>query len=77
LVSYVLNKNGVDMTDIISPNQLSFTDTHLTSSTASIGTVITYKIKTTNYAGESKYSEPLTITVGLVPNAPINLRISS
>jgi hypothetical protein len=36
-----------------------------------------YKIKTTNYAGESLYSEPLPITVGLVPNAPTNLRISS
>ena len=77
LVSYVMNKNGVDMVDIIAPNELSFTDTHLTSSNARIGTVITYKIKTTNYAGESRYSEPLTITVGVVPNDPANLRISS
>jgi len=76
LVSYVMNKNGVDMADVIAPNQLSFVDTHLATGGA-IGTLIVYKIKTTNYAGESLYSEPLPITVGLVPNAPTNLRISS
>jgi len=26
-------------------------------------------------AGESVYSEPLVITVGLVPNAPVNLKL--
>ncbi len=76
LVSYVMNKNGVDMADVIAPNQLSFVDTHLTTGGA-IGTKLVYKIKTTNYAGESLYSEPLPINVGLIPNAPTNLRISS
>lgn len=70
-----MNKNGVDMSDPISPEKLAFVDTHLTTG-GTIGTVITYKLKTVNYAGESSYSEPFTVTVGVIPNAPTNLRIT-
>lgn len=34
-----------------------------------------YKIKAINVNGESDYSEPLTVTVGVIPNAPINLAV--
>lgn len=77
LVKYVLRKNGVDMPDFIAPNSLSFVDTTLATAGGTIGTVITYALKTVNYAGDSSYSEILTVTVGLVPNAPQNLRITS
>jgi len=59
LISYVLNKNGVDMVDVIGPNQLMFVDTHLASAGGLVGTIISYKLKTVNYAGSSQYSEIL------------------
>ncbi len=71
-----MNKNGAEMPDVIAPNQLSFVDTTLTSG-GTIGTQITYKLRAHNQAGPSDYSEALTVTVGVVPNAPLNLRISS
>lgn len=37
IINYVLNKNGVDMPNVIAPNQLSFIDTTLTTG-GSIGT---------------------------------------
>lgn len=76
IVSYVLNKNGVDLSaEFISSDADSFTDTAMTG--AAIGTQITYKLKAVNQAGASSYTEPLTVTVGVVPNAPSSLLILS
>lgn len=71
--SYTLWKDGTDSTTGIDSTATSFAD----SITASglIGTQIQYKIKAINVNGESLYSEPLTITVGVVPNAPVALSI--
>ena len=74
VTAYVLNKNGIDLADSIAPNQLSFVDLHLAAGGGTIGTHIVYSIKTVNYAGVSSYSDPITVTVGLVPNVPTNLR---
>ena len=74
LISYALNKNGVDLATVISPNALFFIDTSLTTG-GSTGTQIVYKLKAINSAGPSPYTEDLTVTVGLIPNAPTNLRI--
>lgn len=77
LTSYIMSKDGVDMPDFIAPNMLKFVDTSFTAATGAIGTTVTYKLKTVNYAGESSYSEDLTVTIGVVPNAPQTLAIVS
>jgi hypothetical protein len=38
-----------------------------------IGDVISYKLKATNQAGFSIYSQTLVVKVGSVPNAPVSL----
>lgn len=72
LTHYVLNKDGVDLPDLIAPSATSFTDDISTG--GAIGTQITYKIKALNVNGESGYSEDLKVTVGLVPSKPQNLQ---
>lgn len=74
ITQYTLNKDGVDLAAVISPELISYTDSIPTSP---IGTVITYKLKAVNVAGSSVYTEDLVLTVGQVPNAPSNLIISS
>jgi len=76
ITAYVLSKDGVDLADVITPEMNSFVDTHLTTG-GTIGTQITYKMKTVNYAGSSSYSDPITVTVGVVPNAPTGFAITS
>lgn len=72
ILEYVLNKDGNDLSDLtINADALQTNDD--ISVDGIIGTEITYKIKAVNIAGDSEYSEPLTITVGTVPNAPTNL----
>lgn len=71
ITHYTMNKDGSDLADVIAPSVTSFTDD--ISSNGYIGTQATYKIKAHNVNGESAYSQELTVTVGLVPNAPINL----
>jgi hypothetical protein len=68
ILSYTIAKDGTDHVTDIDPSLTSYTDDITTG--GSIGDLITYQIKAVNYAGESIYSESLTIMVGLVPNAP-------
>jgi len=75
LTSYVLNKNAVDLINVIAPEQTQFVDSIVTGGT--IGTQVVYKLKTVNYAGSSSYSDPITVTVGVVPNAPASFQITS
>ena len=74
IIQYTLSKNGADLAAVITPDQLTYTDS-ITSAT--IGTQITYKLKAINYAGASLYTENLVVTVGSVPNAPTGLQIVS
>lgn len=62
ITSYILNKDGTDLVAVITPDSLSYTDSIAIGGT--VGTSITYKIKAINVAGESSYSQPLTIVVG-------------
>lgn len=54
LTKYVINKDGVDLADIVSPSATAFTDDITTG--GAIGTEITYKVKAVNVNGESAYS---------------------
>jgi hypothetical protein len=72
---YTLNKDGSDLSVVISADSLSYTDDITTGGT--IGTSITYKLKAVNYAGPSAFTEDLVVVVGRVPNSPTNLRITS
>jgi hypothetical protein len=68
ILSYTVSKDGVDHATDIDPSLTSYTDDITTD--GSIGDLITYQIKALNHAGESIYSESLTIMVGLKPNQP-------
>jgi hypothetical protein len=57
------------------PELTEFDDSITTGGT--VGTQIVYKLKTINYAGASSYSDPITVTVGVVPNAPSSFQITS
>lgn len=73
ILSYTVAKDGSDHIMNISPSLVSVTDD--LSASGSIGETITYKIKATNLAGDSVYSEILQVIVGTVPNAPLSLSI--
>ena len=74
ILSYTVNKDGADYALGLNPTATRFIDD--ISVGGNIGEKITYKIKAVNYAGESPYCEPLTVTVGLVPSAPTGLVIN-
>ena len=69
VLSYTLNRDGVDTTTNISPAVTLHTD----SGIGATGTEIVYKIKSVNSAGESLYCEELKVIVGVVPNSPTGL----
>lgn len=46
ILSYTVQKNGVDLTNVIDPSQTTFTD--IISSGGAIGSNITYAIKANN-----------------------------
>lgn len=73
ILSYTINKDGVDIATDIDPSLTAFTDD--ISTNGQIGVQITYKLKAINEAGASAYSEDFTLTVGQVPNAPSNLQV--
>lgn len=73
--SYTVNKDGLDHQSLIDPSLTTFTDDIRVD--GAIGTLITYKVKAINEAGQSMYSQELKVTVGQVPNAPSNLRVRS
>ena len=69
---YRVNKDGVDLPHLVTPSATFFADDISTG--GSIGTEITYKVKAVNVNGESLYSEDFTVTIGVVPNPPLNLK---
>ena len=71
VLKYVINKDGVDLADIVAPSATNFADD--ISIGGSVGSEISYKLKAVNVNGESLYSPVLTVTVGLLPSAPSNL----
>lgn len=75
ITGYIINKDGTDLSATISADSVSYADSISTGGT--VGTSIVYKIKAVNVAGASIWSQPLTVTVGQVPNAPTALTILS
>ncbi len=73
ILSYTIQKDGVDYASSIASTATSFTDDISTG--GQIGQKIKYRIKAININGESPYSELLTVTVGKVPNAPVALAV--
>jgi len=73
ITSYVLSRDGADLALSISADSSQAIDT---TATGAIGTTYTYKMKAVNSAGNSEYTEEITVTVGSVPNAPSNLAIN-
>jgi hypothetical protein len=73
ILSYTLWKDGSDhITGIASTATLVTDDI---SAGGVVGAQIVYKIKALNVNGESSYSEPLVVTVGLIPNPLMNLAV--
>jgi len=71
ILSYTIIKDGFELHTGLSPSMTQYTDSITVG--GAVGTKITYRVKAINYAGESVLSEPLTVTVGYVPNSPTNL----
>ena len=71
ILSYTINKNGIDTEFDVSPTATTYTDLVV----GKIGDKVTYKIKAVNFAGSGEYSEPVVITVGQVPSAPVDLAV--
>lgn len=76
LRQYTINRDGVDLAAVIVPEATSHTDDISAAATFPLGTVITYKLKAVNDAGDSEYSVPLVVTVSSVPNAPSSVQVS-
>jgi hypothetical protein len=55
ILYYVVNKDGVDLPDQVSPSLTTFTD-DISSGGGNTGNQITYMIKAVNIAGASEYS---------------------
>ena len=75
ITGYTLNKAGTDIVAAIGSTTTQYTDDISVGGT--IGTVITYKIKATNAAGSSDYSDSLVAQIGSLPNAPQGLTLVS
>ncbi len=75
ITGYTLNKAGTDLSAVIAASATSYTDDITTG--GSIGTTITYKIKATNAAGSSDYSDSLSVQIGSLPNVPLSLALAS
>ena len=73
ITSFVLNRNGVDLVAVIGPEQTTYVD----AVTATIGTLVTYKLKALNLAGSSPYTQTLSLTISSPPNPPLNPRTIS
>lgn len=78
LLGYTIERDGTNIELPVDPSLDSFTDTFLSE----VGNQHTYRVRAFNLAslssaqpdtGYSAWSEPLTLTVGYVPNAPTDL----
>jgi titin len=73
LTGFVLNKDNSDLPTVINATDNTVTDNILGKT---YGDTITYKLKATNLVGAGLYSLELHVTVGSVPNAPSNLKVT-
>ena len=73
MTEYIISRDGSDLATVIGPEDTTLVDTIA----GAIGTTYLYKLKVVNEAGDSDYTEEITVTVGSVPNAPSNLVIVS
>lgn len=73
ITKYTISKNGADLPAVIAPTDTQYKDTITTG--GAIGAKISYKIKATNSAGDSDYSDIFIAQIGALPNAPQGLAI--